>query len=355
MAGSNLGQLLRLSTFGESHGPAIGGVLEGCPAGLQIDQAHIQHMLARRRPGQSKFTSQRNEADEVEILSGLFNGKTTGHPIGLLIRNTDQKPKDYLDIANLYRPGHADFTYQHKYGIRDYRGGGRSSARETALRVAAGAIAMQLLAGAGVQIRACVEQIGTHQSTIDPAAIDWQAVNANPFFFADPSMLPQLEDALKSMRRAGDSIGAQLLLVVSGMPIGLGEPVFDRLDADLGKAMLSINASKAVSFGAGFACVQQRGSEHRDQITPNGFRTNNAGGVLGGISSGQDLIMRVAFKPTSSITIAGDTVDSDNKPTQVITKGRHDPCVGIRAVPIVEAMAALVLADHWLRNRCSRV
>ena len=354
MAGNSIGQLFRLTTFGESHGPAIGGVLDGCPAGLKLDTAQIQSMLDRRKPGQSNLTTQRNEADRVELLSGLFEGVTTGHPIGLLIRNTNQKPKDYQDIARLYRPGHADYTYQHKYGLRDHRGGGRSSARETAVRVAAGAIAMQLLATEGIAIHACVEQIGEHKSSMPMNRINWRAVQANPLFFPDEDRIPAITKAIENARRDGDSLGAQILLVATGMPIGLGEPVFDRLEADLGKAMLSINASKAVSFGAGFDSVTQRGSQHRDAITPQGFTSNHSGGVLGGISTGQDLVLRVAFKPTSSITTPGDTLDLDGNPVKVVTRGRHDPCVGIRATPIVEAMAALVLVDHWLRNRTSR-
>ena len=355
MAGNTFGQLLRLSTFGESHGPAIGGVLDGCPAGLKLDTDCIQRMLDRRRPGQSTLTTQRNEPDRVEILSGVFEGTTTGHPIGLLIRNTDQKSKDYSAIAQIFRPGHADFTYQHKYGIRDYRGGGRSSARETAVRVAAGAIAMQLLSTAGISVHACIEQIGSYKSSVPIESIDWESVNANPLFCPDDSLIPTLSQAIQQARKAGDSLGAQVLLVATGMPIGLGEPVFDRLEADMGKAMLSINASKAVGFGAGFASVMQRGSEHRDPITPEGFTSNNAGGVLGGISTGQDMVVRVAFKPTSSITSPGDSTDHSGNATQVVTKGRHDPCVGIRAVPIVEAMAALTLADHLLRHRSSRI
>lgn len=355
MSGNSFGSIFRLSSYGESHGPGIGGTLEGCPAGLQVDVAAIQNDLDRRRPGQSKHTTQRNEPDSIELLSGVFEGVTTGTPIGLYIANTNQKSKDYSDIATLYRPGHADYTYQHKYGIRDYRGGGRSSARETAIRVAAGAIGKQLLASVGISIHAYISAIGPIRTLSNEQTIDWQTVNSNAFFCPTPALVPQLEAFIQDMRKQGDSIGAEITLVATGVPPGLGEPVFDRIDADLAKAMVSINAVKAVSIGDGFDVVQQKGSEHRDEITPEGFTSNHAGGILGGITSGQPIIARVAFKPTSSITTAGRSVDQDNKPVQVITKGRHDPCVGIRAVAIVEAMAALVITDHWLRNRASRL
>ena len=357
MSGNTLGRLFRLTSFGESHGPAIGGVLDGCPAGLHLDLDAIQCDLDRRKPGQSRHTTQRNEADRIEILSGVFEGITTGTPIGLHITNTNQKSKDYSSIANLYRPGHADYTYQHKYGIRDYRGGGRSSARETAIRVAAGAIGKQLLATVGVSINACISAIGTIR-TLQPRAetdVDWQQVNSNPFFCPEPTLLPELESLIQNIRKQGDSIGAEITLITSPVPVGLGEPVFDRIDADLAKAMMSINAVKAVAIGDGFDVIGQKGSEHRDEITPEGFTSNHAGGMLGGITSGQPIIARIAFKPTSSITSPGHTIDINSQPTQVITTGRHDPCVGIRAVPIVEAMAALVITDHWLRSRANRL
>ena len=359
MSGSSFGSIFRLSSYGESHGSAIGGTLEGCPAGLKLDIAAIQKDLDRRRPGQSKHTTQRNEPDSIEILSGVFEGVTTGTPIGLYIANTNQKSKDYSDIATLYRPGHADYTYQHKYGIRDYRGGGRSSARETAVRVAAGAIGKQILASVGITINACVSAIGSVTTINNKRSnwheIDWQTVNSNDFFCPTPELLPELESLIQKMRKDGDSIGAEITLVITGAPPGLGEPVFDRIDADLAKAMMSINAVKAVSIGDGFDVVNQKGSEHRDEITPEGFTSNHAGGILGGITSGQPIIAKVAFKPTSSITTIGNSVDQDNNAVQIVTKGRHDPCVGIRAVAIVEAMASLVITDHWLRDRASRL
>ncbi len=349
MAGNTIGQIFTLTTFGESHGPAIGGVVDGCPPGIALDaDEDLQPDLDRRRPGQSKFTTQRREDDRVEILSGVFEGVTTGTPIGLLIHNTNQRTKDYSTIRDRFRPGHADFTYLKKYGLRDYRGGGRSSARETAIRVAAGGIAKKYLRQAyGVEIRGCIYQIG--ERAIPPK--DWSQVNLNPFFVADEEAVPELEELIKVIRKSGDSVGAGVLVEASGVPPGWGEPVFGRLEADIGAAMLSINATKGVEIGAGFGAVRQRGSEHRDEITPDGFASNHAGGVLGGISSGQEIVARVAFKPTSSILLPGRTVDLDNRPVDVSTPGRHDPCVGLRAVPIVEAMLALVLMDHALRDR----
>lgn len=348
MAGNTIGQLFTLTTFGESHGAALGAVVDGCPPGLALGEDDLQGDLDRRKPGQSKYTTQRKEADQVEILSGVFEGVTTGTPIGLLVRNTDQRSKDYSTIKDRFRPGHADLTYQKKYGIRDYRGGGRSSARETAMRVAAGAIAKKYLhLEFGVHIRGCVYQIGEEE--IPPK--DWSVVNTNPFFVADPEAVERLEDLIKTVRKQGDSLGAGVQVEALGVPIGWGEPVFDRLDADISKALMSINAAKGVEIGAGFESIRQKGSEHRDLITPDGFDGNRSGGVLGGISSGQDVVARVAFKPTSSILVPGDTVDVDNNPVNITTPGRHDPCVGIRAVPIAEAMLALVLMDHAMRDR----
>lgn len=348
MSGNTFGKLFCVTSFGESHGPALGAVVDGCPPGIPLQASDIQPDLDRRRPGQSRFTTQRRESDEIEILSGVFEGHTTGTPIGLLIRNQDARSKDYSKIAKMFRPGHADYTYFKKYGMRDYRGGGRSSARETAMRVAAGAIAKQFLAhNYNTSIAGCVTQIGD----IHAQSIDWQTVEKNSFFFADDDQVSKLEDLLDRLRRDGDSIGARLLVRAQGLAVGWGEPIFDRLDADLAKAMMSINAVKGVEIGAGFACAGQRGSEHRDEITPDGFLSNHAGGVLGGISSGQDLLVSVALKPTSSIRVPARTVDEQGNATEVVTTGRHDPCVGIRAVPIAEAMMALVLADHALRQR----
>ncbi len=348
MTGNTFGQSFSVTTFGESHGAGLGAVIDGCPPGLELDTADMQFDLDRRKPGQSRYTTQRKEPDEVEILSGVFEGVTTGTPIGLLIRNTNQKTKDYSTIKDRFRPGHADFTYQKKYGIRDYRGGGRSSARETALRVAAGAIAKKYLHQTfGTQIRGCIYQIGD----ITVAQKDWSVVNQNPFFVADPDAVDALETLIKSIRKQGDSIGAGVLVEALSVPVGLGEPVFDRLDADIAKAMMSINAAKGVEIGAGFNCISQTGSEHRDTITPEGFIGNQAGGILGGISSGQDIVARVAFKPTSSILVTGETVNLDGETVEISTPGRHDPCVGIRAVPIAEAMLALVIMDHVMRDR----
>ena len=349
VAGNTIGQLFTLTTFGESHGPAIGGVLDGCPPGLELSaEADLQPDLDRRRPGQSKFTTQRREADQVEILSGVFEGVTTGTSIGLLIHNTDQRSKDYSTIKDRFRPGHADLTYQKKYGLRDYRGGGRSSARETAIRVAAGGIAKKYLRQVyGVEIRGCVDQIGEQRIPIT----DWDGVNDNPFFAADPASLPALEKLVAGVRKSGDSIGAGVHVEATGVPIGWGEPVFSRLDADIAAAMMSINAAKGVEIGAGFDAISQKGSQHRDEITPDGFASNNAGGILGGISSGQDIVVRVAFKPTSSLRIPCRSINEEGQEVEVVTTGRHDPCVGIRATPIVEAMMALVLMDQAMRHR----
>lgn len=348
MSGNSLGQAFVVSTFGESHGPALGCVVDGCPPGLALTEADLQRDLDRRKPGSSRYTTQRKEADRVEILSGVFEGQTTGTPIGLLIRNEDAKSRDYAKIADRFRPGHADYSYQQKYGLRDYRGGGRSSARETTMRVAAGGIARKYLREkAGINIYGYLAQMGNIELT--PADLGF--VDQNPFFCADPSKLKQLEEAINQLRKEGDSIGARVNLIATGMPIGLGEPVFDRLDADIAAAMVSINAVKGVEIGDGFAAVAQRGSEHRDEITPQGFLSNHAGGTLGGISTGQDLRVSIALKPTSSITIPGRSVDLTGHPVEVVTTGRHDPCVGLRAVPIAEAMLALVLMDHYLRNR----
>lgn len=348
MSGNTFGKLFCVTSFGESHGPALGAVVDGCPPGIPLQESDIQPDLDRRRPGQSRFTTQRRESDEIEILSGVFEGHTTGTPIGLLIRNQDARSKDYSKIAKMFRPGHADYTYFKKYGMRDYRGGGRSSARETAMRVAAGAIAKQFLAHfCSTTIAGCVTQIGD----VNAQVMDWLEVENNSFFFPDKAQVPQLEELLDQLRRDGDSIGARLLVRGQGVAVGLGEPIFDRLDADLAKAMMSINAVKGVEIGAGFASVAQRGSQHRDEITPEGFLSNHAGGVLGGISSGQDLLVSIALKPTSSIRVPAKTVDEQGNLTEVVTTGRHDPCVGIRAVPIAEAMMALVLADHALRQR----
>jgi chorismate synthase len=347
MSGNTIGKLFSITTFGESHGKALGAVVDGCPPGIELTEADLQKDLDRRKPGQSKFTTQRREGDEVEILSGVFEGKTTGTSIGLLIRNTDQRSKDYGEILDRFRPMHADYTYDQKYGFRDYRGGGRSSARETAMRVAGGAIAKKYLASKGVQVRGYLSQLGP----IKPEGLDWDFVETNPFFCGDASRVAELEDFMLKLRKSGDSIGAKVSVVASGVPVGLGEPVFDRLDAELAHSLMSINAVKGVEIGAGFDCVDQRGSEHRDEMTPEGFSSNNAGGVLGGISTGQDIIASIALKPTSSILISGKTVNQAGEAVDVLTKGRHDPCVGIRAVPIAEAMVAITLMDHFLRNR----
>ena len=345
---NTFGTLFRVTTFGESHGPAIGCVIDGCPPGLAIDAHVFAHDLARRASGKSRHTSQRHEGDEVEILSGVYEGRTTGTPIALLVRNTDARSKDYAGIVDTFRPGHADYTYWQKYGIRDPRGGGRSSARETTMRVAAGVIAKQWLAQQyGIAIRGCVSQIGV----LTPRHFDWQGVEDNPFFWPDAAMLDELEEYMMALRKSGDSVGARVNVVAEGVPAGWGEPVYGKLDAELAAAMMSINAVKGVEIGTGFASVAQRGSEHRDEMIPEGFLSNHAGGILGGISSGQPVTVSVAFKPTSSILIPGRSVDLDGNATQVVTKGRHDPCVGLRATPIVEAMLALVLMDQALRHR----
>jgi chorismate synthase len=348
MSGNTIGKLFTVTSFGESHGPALGCIVDGCPPGLVLTEADIQPFLELRRTGTSRHTSQRKEPDQVKILSGVFEGRTTGTPIGLLIENEDQRSRDYEKIKDRFRPGHADYTYQQKYGFRDYRGGGRSSARETAMRVAAGAIARKYLKERlGVEIRGYLAQLGPLQ--LEPKSIETSY--DNPFFSPDPSRLDELEQYMVNLRRDGDSVGARVNVIASGIPVGLGEPVFDRLDAEIAYAMMSINAVKGVEIGAGFAAVEQRGSQHRDELTPRGFRSNNAGGVLGGISTGQDIVVSIALKPTSSITVPGLTIDIDGNPTDVITTGRHDPCVGLRATPIAEAMLALVLMDHYLRHR----
>ena len=346
---NTFGQFFRLTTFGESHGIGVGGIIDGMPAGIDIDPDFIQHQLNRRRPGQSRLTTPRSEADQVELLSGIFEGKTTGTPIGLLIMNEDQRSRDYGAIKDQYRPGHADYTYHAKYGIRDYRGGGRASARETAIRVAGGAIAKQILVHlAGTRIRSYVSQIGEHR--LDFA--DWKHVSENPFNCPNDHQTALLDRYLADIRRDGDSIGAEITVVAENVPAGLGEPVFDRLDADIAKALMSINAVKGVEIGDGFAVIQKRGSENRDERrAASGFASNHAGGILGGISSGQSILARAALKPSSSILIPGHSTDIHGADVEVITKGRHDPCVALRACPIVEAMLALTLADHYLRQR----
>ncbi|MDQ6954737.1 MAG: chorismate synthase, partial [Mariprofundaceae bacterium] len=349
MSGSTFGDIFRVSTAGESHGAALLAIVDGCPAGIKLSEADIQPDLDRRKPGQSKYTTQRREADEVEILSGVFEGITTGCPIALLIRNTDQRSKDYSEIKDKFRPGHADFTYFHKYGRRDYRGGGRSSARETAVRVAAGAVAKQLLTTVGIQLTGWVDQIGPHKA--DPACFDAAEINKNPFFCPDAQAAAKMAEFMDDLRKQGDSIGAAVTVQAHGMMAGLGEPIFDRLDADIAKAMMSIPAVKGVEIGDGFACVESKGSEFGDPIRKSGFQSNHAGGVLGGISNGDYIHARMALKPTSSILTPRPTIDIYGEESDIITKGRHDPCVGIRAVPIAEAMLALVLADHLLRNR----
>ncbi|HHQ4569828.1 TPA: chorismate synthase [Aeromonas veronii] len=348
MAGNSFGQLFRVTTFGESHGLALGAVVDGCPPGLEISEADLQGDLDRRKPGTSRYTTPRREPDEVKILSGVFEGKTTGTSIGLLIENTDQRSKDYSDIKDLFRPGHADYTYHQKYGQRDYRGGGRSSARETAMRVAAGAIAKKYLKQVhGIEITGFLSQLGP----IKAEAFDAAQIEQNPFFFPDAGKLEELDQYMRDLKKEGNSIGAKVQVIARNVPVGLGEPVFDRLDADIAHAMMGINAVKGVEIGDGFAVVEQKGSEHRDEMTPAGFASNHAGGILGGISSGQDIMVSMALKPTSSITVPGKTINTEGEAIEMITKGRHDPCVGIRAVPIAEAMLALVLMDHLLRHR----
>ena len=348
MSGNSFGKSFVVTSFGESHGAAIGCIVDGCPPGMSLCEADLQQDLDRRKPGTSRHTTQRREDDAVQILSGVFEGKTTGTPIALMIYNKDQRSKDYGNIMNQFRPGHADYTYTQKYGFRDYRGGGRSSARETAMRVAAGGIAKKYLAEqCGIQIRGYLAQLGP----LRPDNFDWDQVNRNVFFSPDAALVPELENYMDALRKEGESIGARISVVASGIPPGLGEPVFDRIDAEIAHAMMSINAVKGVEIGAGFGCVEQKGTEHRDEITPQGFLSNHAGGTLGGITSGQDLLVSLALKPTSSLHLPGKTVDVEGQPVEIRTKGRHDPCVGIRATPIAEAMLALVLMDHYLRHR----
>ncbi|MBL8225842.1 MAG: chorismate synthase [Chromatiales bacterium] len=348
MSGNSIGRLFTVTTFGESHGPGLGCIVDGCPPGLPLAEADIQRDLERRRPGRSRHTTQRQEPDAVRIMSGVFEGLTTGTPIGLVIENVDQKSKDYAKIKDRFRPGHADYSYQQKYGLRDYRGGGRSSARETAMRVAAGAIARKYLRERlGVEIRGYLKQLGP----IVLDAVDLGTIDDNPFFCADPARVPELEAYMDALRKEGDSIGARINVLATGVPPGLGEPVFDKLEADLAHALMGINAVRAVELGAGFAVVVQKGTEHRDELTPAGFRQNASGGVLGGISTGQDIELSMALKPTSSLRLPGDTIDEEGEAVDVATTGRHDPCVGLRAAPIAEAMVAIVLLDHYLRHR----
>ncbi|WP_430462932.1 chorismate synthase [Thalassolituus sp. LLYu03] len=347
MSGNTFGKSFTVTTAGESHGLALVAVVDGCPPGIELSEADLQIDLDRRKPGTSRYTTQRREDDVVKILSGVFEGKTTGTPIGLLIENTDQRSKDYADIAKTFRPAHADYAYTQKYGFRDYRGGGRSSARETAMRVAAGAIAKKVLAAKGIQVRGYLSQLGP----IKIEQFDWAQVEQNPFFCPDAGKVEAMETYMNALRKEGNSVGAKISVVATGLMPGLGEPIFDRLDAELAHALMSINAVKGVEIGDGFACVEQKGTEHRDEMTPEGFLSNHAGGILGGISTGQDIIAHIALKPTSSLIIPGRSIDSDGNPIEVITKGRHDPCVGIRATPIAEAMMAIVLCDHLLRHR----
>ncbi|OOF67596.1 chorismate synthase [Rodentibacter caecimuris] len=354
MAGNTIGQLFRVTTFGESHGIALGCIVDGIPPNMELSEADIQPDLDRRKPGSSRYTTPRREDDEVQILSGVFEGKTTGTSIGMIIKNADQRSQDYGEIKDRYRPGHADFTYQQKYGIRDYRGGGRSSARETAMRVAAGAIAKKYLREQfGIEIGGYLSQIGAveinPQTVVDINRIDWKQVNSNPFFCPDQSAVEKFDELIRELKKSGDSIGAKLTVIANNVPVGLGEPVFDRLDADLAHALMGINAVKAVEIGDGFSVIEQKGSQHRDEMTPQGFCSNHSGGILGGISTGQPIIATIALKPTSSIMVPGKTVSVQNEQVDIITKGRHDPCVGIRAVPIAEAMVAIVLLDHLLR------
>jgi chorismate synthase len=348
MSGNSFGKLFVVTSFGESHGVAIGCIVDGCPPGLALCEADLQGDLDRRKPGTSRHTTQRREDDAVKILSGTFEGKTTGTPIGLQIINKDARSKDYSDIMNQFRPAHADYTYTQKYGFRDYRGGGRSSARETAIRVAAGGIAKKyLLEHCGIQIRGYLSQLGP----LKPVDFDWDEINRNPFFCPDVNMVGEMEKYMDALRKEGESIGAKITVVANGVPPGLGEPIFDRIDAEIAHAMMSINAVKGVEIGAGFDSIEQKGTSHRDEISPQGFLSNNAGGTLGGITSGQDILVNLALKPTSSLHLPGKTVDLDGETVDIRTKGRHDPCVGIRATPIAEAMLALVLMDHYLRNR----
>lgn len=348
MSGNTLGKLFTVTTAGESHGAALLCIVDGCPPGMALTEADMQQELDRRKPGKSRYVTQRRESDTVKILSGVFEGVTSGTPIGLMIENEDQKSSDYSNIKDMFRPGHADYTYQQKYGLRDYRGGGRSSARETAMRVAAGAIAKKYLKEKfGLLIRGYLSQLGANQLQFK----GWESVEQNPFFCPDPARVEELEVYMNALRKEGESVGARINLVAEQVPVGLGEPIFDRLDADIARAMMSINAVKGVELGAGFSVVEQKGTVHRDEMTPEGFVGNHAGGVLGGISSGQDILVSIALKPTSSIRLSGATIDKSGAAAEVITKGRHDPCVGIRATPIAEAMLAIVLMDHVLRHR----
>ena len=348
MSGNSIGKLFTVTSFGESHGPAIGCVVDGCPPGLELSSSDLQTDLDRRKPGQSRYTTQRREDDEVSILSGVFEGKTTGASIGMIIENQDQKSKDYSKIKDLFRPAHADYTYHQKYGDRDYRGGGRSSARETAMRVAAGGIAKKYLREvAGIEVYGYVSQLGP----ITAARFEKIEIENNPFFFPDPDKIADLEAYMQDLLKEGNSVGAKVTVIAENVPVGLGEPIFDRLDAEIAHGLMSINAVKGVEIGAGFDSVSQKGSEHRDELTPEGFLSNNAGGILGGISSGQSILAHLALKPTSSIRIPGKSIDKTGKPAEVVTTGRHDPCVGIRAVPIAEAMLAITLMDHYLRHR----
>jgi len=348
MSGNSFGKLFTLTTAGESHGDALVGIVDGCPPGMALSEKDLQGDLDLRKPGSSRHTTQRRESDSIKIVSGTFEGVTTGTPIALIIENTDQRPRDYTKIASSFRPGHADFTYQQKYGVRDYRGGGRSSARETAIRVAAGGIAKKYLKEKyGIEIRGYLAQLGP----ISFENFDWNEVHNNPFFSPDSNKVAELEEYMDNLRKSGDSIGARINVVASNMITGLGEPIFDRLDADIAHAMMSINAVKGIEIGTGFGVVNQKGSDHRDPITPEGFTSNNSGGILGGISSGQDLLVSIALKPTSSIRLTTDSIDKEGKATEISTTGRHDPCVGIRATPIAEAMLAITLMDHALRHR----
>ncbi len=352
MSGNTIGKLFTVTTFGESHGLALGAIVDGCPPGLALSEADLQIDLDRRKPGTSRHTTQRREPDQVKILSGVFEGKTTGTPIGLIIENTDQRSKDYSKIAESFRPGHADYTYQHKYGIRDYRGGGRSSARETAMRVAAGAIAKKyLFEQHGIRVRGYLSQLGP----IKIQEFDWNEIPNNPFFCPDATKVTEMENYMDALRKEGESIGAKIEVIANNVPPGLGEPIFDRLDAELAYALMSINAVKGVEIGDGFECVHTKGTQFRDEITPAGFLSNHAGGILGGISTGQDIVARIALKPTSSLRLPGRSINSKGEPIEVITEGRHDPCVGIRATPIAEAMVALVLMDHLLRHRAQNL
>lgn len=352
MSGNTIGKLFTVTTFGESHGPALGAIVDGCPPGMPLTEADLQLDLDRRKPGTSRHTTQRREADEVKILSGVFEGKTTGTPIGLLIENTDQRSKDYSKIAEVFRPGHADYTYQHKYGFRDYRGGGRSSARETAMRVAAGAIAKKYLKQAfGIEVRGYLSQLGP----IKIEQVIWEEVGNNPFFSPDPDKVAEMENYMDALRKEGESIGAKIVVVASNVPPGLGEPIFDRLDAEIAYALMSINAVKGVEIGDGFDCITAKGTAFRDEITPEKFLSNHAGGILGGISTGQDIVASIALKPTSSLRLPGKSINLQGEAVEVVTEGRHDPCVGIRATPIAEAMLAIVLMDHLLRHRAQNL